>query len=695
MITFTANLYRGYSMKQLPEITLKAVILGIVLAMLLGAANAYLGLFAGMTVSASIPAAVISMAILRLFREHNILENNIVQTAASAGESLAAGAIFTLPALVMMGYWLDFDYFWVTIIMGLGGLIGVLFTIPLRRSLIVESKLMFPEGVATAEVLKAGETGGRGIVYIAMAGIAGALFKFGELGLGIWTATAQTAARIGGSIAYIGSNLSPALISVGYIVKLNIAVLIFLGGAINWFVAIPIVAGGMEWPVYEQGDPQVTDDRWNAFLVEVEESTPDMTPEQLAALEIENQALLEQVGEPVPAVTWANRIWSNRTRYIGVGAMVVGGLWALLSLGGSIITGIKTGLRKFKGDAAGAAIERTEMDTPMPFVLTALGVSVIPIFLIYQAVVGILYVSLPMAVVMLVAGFLFSAVAAYMAGLVGSSNNPISGVTIATILFSSLLLLGLLGSGSPVGPPAAILIGAVVCAAASIAGDNMQDLKAGFIVKATPWKQQVMQGVGTISAALVMAPILTLLLKAYGFGPATPEFPNSLQAPQATLMRSVAEGVFGGNLPLDFIFIGGLVGIAVISLDQFLKSRNSKWKAPVLAVAVGIYLPLTLSTPIFIGGVISQVAEWYYRKQGMAENRADILRQHGLLFASGLITGEALIGIIMAIPIVITGNATILAVLSEPLGGWPGLVLLGVVIAWLYRVITSKRHVEA
>jgi putative OPT family oligopeptide transporter len=204
-----------------------------------------------------------------------------------------------------------------------------------------------------------------------------------------------------------------------------------------------------------------------------------------------------------------------------------------------------------------------------------------------------------------------------------------------------------------------------------------------------------MQGLGTLSAALVMAPILTLLLKAYGFGPATPEFPNSLQAPQATLMQSVAEGVFGGNLPWDFIFMGGLVGIAVISLDQYLKSRESKWRAPVLAVAVGIYLPLTLSVPIFLGGVISQIAEVYYRRKGVAEDRADILRQHGLLFASGLITGEALIGILMAIPIVATGNATVLAVLPEPLGGWPGLILLGVVIAWLYRVITQTRNATA
>ncbi|MFB0515028.1 MAG: OPT family oligopeptide transporter [Candidatus Neomarinimicrobiota bacterium] len=679
-------------MKSLPEITVKAIILGVVLSVLLGGANAYLGLFAGMTVSASIPAAVISMGILRLFREHNILENNIVQTAASAGEALAAGAIFTLPALVMMGYWVSFDYFWVTLIMGLGGLVGVLFTIPLRRSMIVESQLTFPEGVATAEVLRAGETGGQAIVYIAMAGVIGALFKFGELGLRIWTATVELAHRVGGSLAYFGSNLSPALISVGYIVRLNIAVLVFLGGAINWFIAIPIVASSLDWPTYERAAPPAGEEQWNTFFIELQEPEANLTAEELAALEAENQALREQVGQPVEAVDWANRIWSNRTRYLGVGAMVVGGLWALISLGSSILLGIRTGLRQFRGGIQAAAIERTDMDTPMQFVLIALVISVIPIFLIYQAVVGQLYVSFPMALVMLVAGFLFSAVAAYMAGLVGSSNNPISGVTIATILFSSLLLLVLLGSESPVGAPAAIMIGAVVCAAAAIAGDNMQDLKAGFIVRATPWKQQVMQAVGTLSAALVMAPILTLLLNAYGFGPATAEHPDSLQAPQATLMRSVAQGVFGGDLPWDFIFMGGLIGIAVISLDQYLKHRGSRWHAPVLAVAVGIYLPLELSVPIFIGGLLSQAAEWYYRRRAIAEDRADILRQHGLLFASGLITGEALIGILMAIPIVLTGNREVLAIISEPLGSWPGLLLLAGVVAWLYRVVTHTRY---
>ncbi|UCD37526.1 MAG: oligopeptide transporter, OPT family [Fidelibacterota bacterium] len=679
-------------MKQLPEITLKAVILGIILAVLLGAANAYLGLFAGMTVSASIPAAVISMGILRLFREHNILENNIVQTAASAGESLAAGAIFTLPALVMMGYWTNFDYLWVTLIMGFGGLIGVLFTIPLRRSLIVEGQLMFPEGVATAEVLKTGESGGRGIAYIAMASIAGALFKFGELGLRVWTATVEAGARVGGSIAYIGTNLSPALISVGFIVRLNIAVLIFLGGAMNWFVAIPIISGTQEWPTYQLASPDLDASAWNTFLLELEEPSPGMTAENLAALEAANAAVQEQVGQPVSAVDWAGTIWSQRTRYLGVGAMVVGGLWALISMGGSILLGIRTGLRQFRREPGAPAIERTEMDTPMQYVLTALVVALIPLFLIYQAVVGHLYVSLPMALIMLIAGFFFSAVAAYMAGLVGSSNNPISGVTIATILFSSLLLLVLLGRGSVTGAPGAIMIGAVVCAAAAIAGDNMQDLKAGFILKATPWKQQVMQGVGTLSAAFVMAPILMLLLKAYGFGPATPEHPNSLQAPQATLMRSVAEGVFGGNLPWDIIFVGGLIGVAVISLDQYLKARGANWRAPVLAVAVGIYLPLQLSVPIFIGGLLSFVAERFYRRSNQPEDVVDTLRQHGLLFASGLITGEALVGILMAIPIVISGDSDVLAIIPAPLGGWPGLILLGGVIVWLYRVVTHTRH---
>ena len=635
--------------KSLPEITLKAVVLGVLLSIILAGANAYLGLFAGMTVSASIPAAVISMGILRFFKTSNILENNIVQTAASAGESLAAGVIFTLPALIVMGYWKTFDYWETTIIAGLGGLLGVLFTIPLRRALIVKEKLQFPEGIATAEVLKSGDRS-EGVKYIAQAGIVGALFKFGETGLRLWTGVVESAAQVGHSIAYFGTNLSPALISVGYIVGINIAVLVFMGGAINWLVAIPIYAATHSWP---------------------------MTG-----------------GQPIPAVEWAGQIWSQDTRFLGVGAMIVGGLWALINLRNSIFSGIKTSFKTVKSAETKEAIEipGTERDLPMKWVGILLLVAIIPIFGVYYYIIQSTVPSLFMALVMIVAGFLFSAVAAYMAGLVGSSNNPISGVTIATILFSSLVLLALVGTKSATGPAAAIFIGAVVACAAAIGGDNMQDLKAGYLVGATPWKQQIMQTVGVLSAAIFIAPVLKLIAEAYGIGVATAEHPNPLSAPQATLMSSVAEGVFHQNLPWVIIIIGMVIAVLVIVADKIQEKRGAAFRLPVLAVAVGIYLPFELSVPIFIGGLIAWTVGNTFNRQNRTLpeiRRQDALKQagnRGLLFASGLITGEALVGILMAIPIVISGDKNVLAMVKEPLGSWPGIILLILVVIWLRKV---------
>ena len=312
--------------KPLAEITLKAVILGVVLSVILAAANAYLGLFAGMTVSASIPAAVVSMGVLRLFRRSNILENNIVQTAASAGESLAAGVIFTLPALVIMGFWDDFNFFWVAIIACFGGTLGVLFTIPLRRSLIVQAKLKFPEGIATAEVLETGERGGSGIRHIAVAAVAGALFKAGAKGIGFWPEIVEVARRAWGSIAYFGSNLSPALLSVGYIVGLNIAVLIFLGGAANWFAAIPIVASQHDWPTYQLKSQVDNPDAWNVFALEHETVDPNAPAKDVEAMTTHNAQIDEKLGQPVEPLEYAGRIWSKKTRYLGVGGMLIGGL---------------------------------------------------------------------------------------------------------------------------------------------------------------------------------------------------------------------------------------------------------------------------------------------------------------------------------------------------------------------------------
>jgi len=632
---------------KLPETTIRAFILGAILSVILAGANAYLGLFAGMTVSASIPAAVISMAILRLFKDSNILENNIVQTAASAGESLAAGVIFTFPALVLMGYWTEFNYWETTLIAMCGGVLGVLFTIPLRRALIVEQKLKFPEGVATAEVLKTGERGGDSIKYLLWGGFTGVGIKFAEAGFKLWHSTAEVASTIGGKFyAYVGVNLSPALMAVGYIVGFHIASLVFIGGAISWWIAIPIYA---QWHGIDPGSD---------------------------------------------ALALGGSIWSSQIRYLGVGAMVVGGFWALISLRGSIWFALKNGFDAMK-TGSGEMVEqvRTEHDTPMSWVIMAIGVMVVPVFIIYLREIEDIPITALMSILMIVAGFLFSAVAGYMAGLVGSSNNPISGVTIATILTSALILLALMGSGAEKGPAAAIMIGAVVCCAAAIAGDNMQDLKAGHILGATPYRQQIMQLVGVVSAALVLPLILQLLNTAYGFGPATPERPDSLTAPQATLMESVARGVFSGDLPWTMVYIGAAIGAVIIILDK-IQERRGSFRLPVLAIAVGLYLPFELDSAIWVGGIVALLVSTYQKRRRQMgvpdfEKAKERSNQAGLLFASGLITGEALIGIILAIPVAITQRTDVFALMENPLGNLPGLIVVGLVCLWLYRIATK------
>jgi uncharacterized oligopeptide transporter (OPT) family protein len=670
--------------KSIPEITVKSFVLGVVLAIILAAANGYLGLFAGMTVSASIPAAVVSMAVLKLFRRSTILENNMVQTVASSGEALAAGVVFTIPALVIMNHWKEFDFLWVTIIGSFGGLLGVLFTIPLRRAFIVEDKLMYPEGIATAEVLKAGQTGGWDVIYIALAAIAGGLFKLAAEGLRIFSGVFETARKVGGGLAYFGSNLSPALLSVGYIVGLNIAVLMFLGGAANWFVAIPIVAGQNEWPVYQLKSEMAGTGGWNVFPLEYKAIDPNATPEQIKAAEGYNEDVKAKLGKLVPATEYAGRIWSKRTRYIGVGGMLVGGLWTIINLRSSLLRGIRSGLKAYrKAGGPHAEVPRTEKDVPMKWVLILIVFSVVPLFLLYQAFVKDVSVSLPMAVIMLVAGFLFSAVAGYMAGIVGSSNNPISGVTIATVVVSGVTLVLLMGSGAANGPAAAVIIGSVVCCAAAMAGDTMQDLKAGYIVGSTPWKQQLMEVAGSLPAAFLMAPIMTLLYKAYGFA--------GHESAQANLIASVAEGVFKGELPWNFVLIGAGMAAAVIILDEYLTRRGSSFRTPVLAVTIGIYLPFELSVPIFAGGVIHHIIKIYRRRKALAQDDAEAADRRGILFASGLITGEAILGILLAIPIVISGREDALAVLKKPLGAWPGAILLAAIAYWLYRTARGKK----
>lgn len=665
----------------LPQITVKAVILGFLLSAVLAGANAYLGLKVGMTVSASIPAAVISMAILRLFKESNILENNIVQTAASAGESLAAGVIFTLPALILLKYWLDFPFMQTAAIAMFGGILGVLFTIPLRRALIVESDLQFPEGVATGEVLKAGTEGGAGVKAILQAGIAAALFKLGQTGLKVFAGSVGGSVKAGKSIFGFGSDLSVALLAVGYIVGLNIAVLIFAGGLISWLFGIPIYMALAD-------------------------------PAEVASI----------VGN-AEGYNAALSVWSAKIRYLGVGAMVVGGVWALVSLAKPLVDGIRSSMaavKELKKDGAGS-VPRTELDTPINLVLWGILGLALPIFLVFIYVIdinqlnvsgGAYWSAMAFGVVFsLFAGFLFSSVAGYMAGLVGSSNNPISGVTIATILAASLCLLAILGSQvdftadmdkATTAAAAAIIIGAMVACAAALAGDNLQDLKAGQLVGATPYKQQIMQIIGVVAAALVIAPILSLLFNAYGLGGVFPREgmnpEEMLTAPQATLMQSVAEGVFAQNLEWTMIIIGGIIAVAIIICDQILKAKNSEFRTPVLAVAVGIYLPLELSVPIFIGGMIAWAAARAVRKRAGArgedpDKAEEGAERKGLLFSSGLITGEALIGIILAIPFALTESTESLRIMPEGMDWLTD--LLGVAaavffIAWLYKVAVKR-----
>ena len=659
--------------RNIAELTVKALILGALLSMILAAANAYIGLLVGLTVSASIPAAAASMGVLRLFRRSTILENNMVQTAASAGESLVAGIIFTIPALVMMKAWSGYEYGPMVAIAILGGILGVAFTVPLRRALIVEAKLAFPEGVATAEVLKTGgierdentvsdhhaDTGFRRLLQAA--GI-GAVFKFTESGIGLLAGNvATTQAWLAGKYLFLGNiNISPALIGVGYIVGLNIAMLVFIGGAIGTLIGVPL-----NWAFNSDAIMVATG-------IDPATAWSQLDANQWGAL--------------------AGQSWQD-CRRVGVGAMMVGGLWSLISLAGPLVDGVRSSMRAYRNSrAGGAAALRTEFDTPMNYVLLVVIASIVPLFLIFNFALAEypqrLLISGVMTVLMLVFGFVFSSVAGYMAGLVGSSNNPISGVTIATVIVSALILLQLMGNegmAATLGPIAVMYLAGLICSAAAIAGDNMQDLKCGHIVGATPWRQQLFQIVGVVAAAVVIPLILQLLDNQYGIGRPSPNpnaIPNSvLAAPQAGLMQALAGGIFGAGIQWNFIMMGFALAIALIVLDKIQEKRGSSFRFPVLAVAVGIYLPLGLSVPIFIGGILA----WLVKRRSAELDEEQWTRREGLglLVASGLITGEALMGVLVAL----LAGAGVALPLMTGIGVAPvlGLLGLGAVIVYQYR----------
>jgi putative OPT family oligopeptide transporter len=459
----------------------------------------------------------------------------------------------------------------------------------------------------------------------------------------------------------MGTNISPALLGVGYIVGLNIGIVVVSGSILSYNIAIPI---------------------FHTYFL-------PQDPELAAAI----AAACRGLSGADCAETSAQMLRSAQIRYLGVGAMLVGGLWALVSLRQSIVSGVKSGLAATRA-GSGVLVAHTDRDLPMKWVLIGIVAFTIPLAVLYTTIVGSVGVGAAMSVIMVVAGFLFCSVSAYMAGLVGSSNNPVSGITIATILFAALVLLGFLGQHSTVGPVAAVMIGAVVCCAACVAGDNLQDLKAGYIVGATPWKQQVMLAIGSVSCALIMAPTLNMLAHSYGIGPRSAEHPLSLEAAQANLMASVAKGLFGGHLPWNMIAIGAVIGVAIICLDQFLKARGARFRVPVLAAAIGIYLPLETMVPIFLGGLLNHLVTHSFGK-GLSDEEVEKRNQPGTLFAAGLITGEALMGIAIGAAIYKTDNPEVLALpagmqLGGSPGEWAGLAILAAIGFWMYRVGKRK-----
>ena len=567
-----------------PEITVTSIIMGILLAVVFGAANAYLGLRVGMTVSASIPAAVIAMGVIRvLMRKNSILESNIVQTIGSAGESLAAGAIFTLPALFLWASEGKMDkpgILEITLIALIGGLLGVFFMVPLRNALIVKEHgtLPYPEGTACAEVLLAGEKGGANASTV-FAGMGfAALFKF--IIDGLKAVSGEITFAVKGFAGAIGTQIYPAVMSVGYICGARISSFMFAGGVLAWLVIIPLI-------VLFGGD----------------------------------NVLFGKVISEVYAEGGASGIWGSYVRYIGAGALAAGGIISLIKSLPLIVKTFSGAMKSMSGGGK-ASGERTAQDMNMVVVLSAIVVLTLAIWLIPA-----IPVSLLGAAIIVVFGFFFATVSSRMVGLVGSSNNPVSGMAIATLLIATLILK-VTGAEGVAGMASAIAIGSVICIVAAIAGDTSQDLKTGFILGSTPKKQQIGEIVGVVASALAIGGTLYLLDTAWGFGS------EQLAAPQATLMKLITEGVMEGNLPWGLVFVGVFIAVVVEIIG-----------IPVLPFAIGVYLPVQLNACIMVGGLVRLALD----KMKKPEEEKTAIVNDGVLFCSGMIAGEGLVGILLAL----------------------------------------------
>lgn len=574
----------------LPEFTVTSIVLGVILAVVFGAANAYLGLRVGMTISASIPAAVISMGIIRgILRKDSILENNIVQTIGSAGESLAAGAIFTIPAMfIWMKEWGMGTPSLLTImaISLCGGILGTLFMIPLRKALIVNEHgtLPYPEGTACAEVLLAGEEGGEKakITFIGL-GI-GMVYKFIADGLKLFPSEIETTIP-GYKGAAVGADVLPALLGVGFIIGPKISAYMLAGAVLGWFAFIPLILN-----IGSMGD-----------IIMYPATVP-----------------ISELGY------WG--VWSSYIRYVGAGAVAFGGVFSLIKSLPLIVQTFSDSMKDMKGAGSKASTARTDQDIPMKVVLIG-SLAVI----LAMAMLPMIPVGVGGALMVAIFGFFFATVSSRIVGLVGSSSNPVSGMTIATLIITAFIFKAT-GNDGQTGMIATLTVGAIICIIAAMAGDTSQDLKTGFLVGATPRKQQIGELIGAVAAAFAIGYVLILLNNAWGFGS------SELPAPQATLMRLVVEGVMGGSLPWALVFTGVGIGVAIELLGL-----------PVLPIAIGLYLPIHLSTPIMVGGFIRGLLDKKLDKKGGEDAEIKNKIDSGILYASGLIAGEGLVGIILAV----------------------------------------------
>jgi putative OPT family oligopeptide transporter len=639
------------------ELTFRVILIGIILAMVMGAANAYLGLYVGMTVSATIPAMVMSIAILKPMRG-TILEINTSKSIAVAGEALAAGIIFTIPALLILnskytdgaaGWTNLMDNIMIIIIVALlGGFLGILFTIPMRKVMIDDLNLPYPEGVASAEVLKtivpkdeSEQTSSGGMFYIFSALIIAGIFKLSssEFGFNLWKEKIEGVAGSGQARLFGGLNLSPALLGVGIILGHRIASLVFMGGVIGWIILIPLIGGLVGWPT--QGDYVVS------------------------------------MG---PYLGGVYQIWFDYTMYVGIGAIVTGGIYTLIKMRKAIVQGIKEGFGSGKEEADAPKPKRTEYDLKLKY--WYFGVIAVIMALLYYYVTNDVLIALVAMLMMLLFTFFFTSIAAYLAGVVGSSNNPISGVTVATMLFTAILLL-ILQADANMGMTATIIVGAVVCCSAAIAGDSMQELKTGQLLGATPYNLQIARFIGVASAAISVPFVVVVLHQVYEIGS------PSLPAPQAYVMANIANGIFQGQMNWALFVLGIVVALILIYLDL-----------PVMAVAIGIYLPFTLTLPIMMGGIIKYSTDKFIKKKvTLIDKKSDNLTDEqctnkisslkakvsnrGILFASGLIAGEAILGVIIA-AIVIAGIN--LALIGES-ASWPGLLVFGYLMFLLCYIL--------